>query len=267
MAAITSEKGITRRWAGVAVAAFTDIATDLLRTFRTPTDFEIDAGIKTKTTEGSNNLGEKALLDRYVDSVMPEMTLTVQGCNTELFGYQIGKEVAKITGSTEIITFRKQALTAQTPAVPIGGYGYDIAIDAVGARGGAKLGGGLSVGLTQQPWASFVPATPLTFAIGANGAFKFSNDLVAARAYVTIRVPAIVDIYSLSEINIGFMKADVVLRSSDDSISLINIPTFQINPEGAKIQAASDSTQIKGSIVTSGCVGYTVKDLERVLTC
>jgi hypothetical protein len=266
MATITSEKGITRRWAGVAVAAFTDLNTDLLRTFRTPTDFEIDAGIKTKTTEGSNNLGEKSLLDRYVDSVMPELTLTIAGSSTEIFGYQIGKEVVKITGSSEILTFRKQALQGQTLPVPIGGYGYDIAIDAV-SRGGARLGGDLSVGLTQQPWATFVPATLLSFAVGANGAFKFSNDLVTSRAYITVRVPAIVDVYSLSENNIGFMSADVVLRSSDDSVSRIFVPTFQINPEGAKIQAASDNTQIKGSIVTSGCVGYTIKDFARALTC
>lgn len=266
MATITSEKGITRRWAGVAVAAFTDLNTDLVRTFRTPTDFDIDAGIKTKTTEGSNNLGEKSLLDRYVDSVMPELTLTVAGSSTEIFGYQIGKEVIKVNGSTEILTFRKQAILAQTPAVAIGGYGKDIAIDAV-SRGGARLGGGLSVGLIQQPWASFVPANLLSFAVGADGAFKFSSDLVAARAYVTIRVPAIVDVYSLSEINIGFMYADVILRSSDDSVSRIFVPTFQINPEGAKIQAASDNTQIKGSIVTSGCVGYTIVDMQRALTC
>lgn len=266
MATITSEKGITRRWAGVAQATFRDLNTDLLRVFRAPTDFELDAGIKTKTTEGSNSLGEKALLDRYVDSVMPEMTLTLAGGNTELFGYQIGKEVVKVTGSTEIVIFGKPIMMAQTPPVPVGGYGYDVVVDAV-SRGSAKIGGGLSVGLIQQPWATFVPATPLSFAVGAQGAFKFSTDLVTGRANARIEVPAVVDVLSLSETDIGFMTARIVLRSSDTSGTNVDIPTFQINPEGAKIQAASDNIQIKGSIITNGCVGYKLRDFERSFTC
>lgn len=266
MATVTSEKGIARTWAGVAAASLKDQATDLRRVFRTPRDFELDLGVKTRTTDGSNPLGEKVLIDRFIDETKPEFMLTLSGANTEFFGLQSGREVVKITGSSELLTFRKQALTATTAAVPIGAYGYEILADAV-STAGAKLGGDLSVELTQQPFATFVPATALTFAVGAAGAFKFSTDLVTARAYIDVVVPATVDVQSLSETNIGFMDAQIVLRNSDDTVTLCHVPTIQVNAEGSKISASADSTVIKASVIITGCQGFTLKDYSNRLSC
>lgn len=266
MATVTSESGIARTWAGIASANLKDQATDLSRVFRTPSDFEIDLGIKTKTIDGSNSLAEKVEIERYVDENKPQFMLKIGGANTNLLGLQIGREIVAVTGSTELLNFRKQALVSPTPPVPVGGFGYEIAVDAI-ASGGAKLGGGLSVGLTQQPFATFVPTTLLSFAVGANGVFKFSNDLIAVRAYVNILVTAIVDVQSLSEINIGFIEARVVLRNSDDTVTLCHVPTIRINPEGAKISASAAETDIKGSVIVTGCQGFTLKDYANRLTC
>jgi hypothetical protein len=266
-AIVTSEDAITSTWAGIAYAQLINKATDVSQVFRTPSDFELDLGIKTKTIDGSDNLGQKTEIARYVDENKPQFMLKVGGCNLRLLGLQTNTEIVSITGSTEILLFRKQALVSPTPAVPLNGYGNEIVIDAVAASASAVLGGGLTVGLTQQPFATFVPATLLTFAVGANGVFKFSNDLVSSRAFINIRVPAIVDVQSYSENRSGLMEGRVTMRRSSGGVTLCHIPTIAINPEGAKISASSQETDIKGSVIVTGCQGFTLKDYANSLTC
>ena len=265
-AVITSEDALTRTWAGIAVAELIVKATDVSQVFRIPSEFEIDLGIKTKTIDGSNSLGEKVEIARYVDEQKPQFMLKIGGCNLRLLGLQTNREIASVTGSVEILSFRKQALVSPTPPVPLNGYGNEIAIDAVAASASATLGGGLTVGLTQQPFATFVPATLLSFAVGANGTFKFSNDLISSRAFINLRIPATIDIQSLSENQSGLMEARVVMRNSVGGVTMCHVPTIAINPEGAKI-GLSDQTEIKGSVIITGCQGYTLKDYTNALTC
>lgn len=266
-AIVTSEDALTTTWAGIPIAQLINKATDVSQVFRIPSDFELDLGIKTKTIEGSDALGQKTEIARYVDENKPQFMLKVGGCNLRLLGLQTNREIISITGSTEIIGFRKQALVSPTPPVPLNGYGNEIAIDAVAASASAILGGGLTVGLTQQPFATFVPATLLSFAVGANGTFKFSNDLVSSRAFINLRIPAIIDVQSYSENQSGLMEARVTMRKSSGGVTLCHVPTIAINPEGAKISASMTETDIKGSVIITGCQGYTLKDYANSLTC
>jgi hypothetical protein len=266
-AIVTSEDAITSTWAGIAYAQLINKATDVSQVFRTPSDFELDLGIKTKTIDGSDNLGQKTEIARYVDENKPQYMLKVGGCNLRLLGLQTNTEIVGITGSSEILLFRKQALVSPTPPIPLNGYGNEIVVDAVAASASAILNGGLTVGLTQQPFATFVPATLLSFAVGANGTFKFSNDLISARAFINIRVPATIDVQSYSENRSGLMESRVVMRRSSGGVTICHVPTLAINPEGAKIGSGMDSTDIKGSVIVTGCQGFTLKDYPSSLTC
>ena len=266
-AVVTSEDAITKTWAGIPSAQLINKATDVSQVFRLPSNFELDLGIKTKTIDGSNPLGEKVEISRYVDEQKPQFMLKVGGCNTRLLGLQTNRDIIAVTGSIEILTFRKQALVSPTGAIPLGGYGNEILIDAIGSTASATLGAGLTVGLTQQPFATFVPATLLSFAVGANGIFKFSNDLITSRAFINLRVPAIVDVQSYSENQSGLMEARIVMRNSDNTVTLCHVPTVAINAEGAKISADITDTDIKGSVIITGCQGFTLKDYQARLTC
>lgn len=266
-AVITSEAALTTTWAGIPFAQLINESTGVSEVFRTPSSFELDLGIKTKTIDGSDNLGQKTEIARYVDENKPQFMLKVGGCNLRLLGLQTNREIVAITGSTEVLLFRKQALISPTAPVPLNGYGYEIVVDAVAASASAILGGGLTVGLTQQPFATFVPATLLSFAVGANGVFKFSNDLISSRAFVNIRVPAVIDVQSYSENQSGLMHGRVVLRKSSGGVTLCDIPTIAINAEGAKVSGDSQDTDIKGSVIVTGCQGFTLKDYGSPLTC
>jgi hypothetical protein len=265
--AVTTEKGITQRIVNVIAVQMIGQETGLIQVLRTPKSMSLDTGIKTKTTEGVDPLGRKALVDRTTTDYMPTIDIVYDGTSLDFFRLSMGRRIDKITGDIIKLPIRRQALKSLYPAIAAGGLGYEIIADPV-VVASAKFSGGLSVPLAQQPFATFAAATILSFAIGAAGAIKFSDDLVAARAIVEMSIQATIDTSSMSERDLDFQQVRAIFRNSDETITLIDIPTVQINPEGAKFDSGSDSTTIKGSILSlGGCEPFTIKTASNRLTC
>jgi hypothetical protein len=266
--AITTEKAITKKFINILGVQLIDIATGLTNVLRTPSKMTIDYGFGTKTTMGIDGLGREALIDRVVNKAMAELEIEFGGDSMELLALRMGRSVSLRTGDNVILPFRRQALAASSAAIPTGGLGFDLIADPVGIAGSAKLGNALSVALVQQPFATFIGATPLSFAVGVAGAMKFSDDLVAARAIMELQLPCTVDTRQISEQDLGFMRLRCVIRNSDDSVTLVDCPTIQVNPEGTKLDPSAENSTFKASILTlGGCEGVIIKELARRLTC
>jgi hypothetical protein len=266
--AITTEKGITERLVNAVSVQFIGQETGLIQTIKTPSGFVIENGITTKTSDGVDLLGRVVLIDRYTEKVMPELTVTYAGANLEILALQQGKRTTKTTGDTIRLPIRRQASKGSFAGAITGDYGVDIAADPVGVLASAKLGGARSTALVQQPFATFNASTPLSFAIGAASALKFSDDLVAVKAIVELNVPAIVDTESIDEQDLDYQAVYGYYRMSNDSLGVCLAPTVQINPEGSKIDPSEDNTQVKASIlVVGGCKPYEYKRLLRKLAC
>jgi hypothetical protein len=267
MGFVTSEEGITREYAGCLALAVRIIATDEIIVFLTPDEVEVDFGLKTKSTNTSNPLGQMSEANRYTIENMPTAMFKIGANNTQNAALAANRGVEKVAASPEKVLIRKQATVGQTPPAPSGGLGFGILEDAV-TNASAHFGGDPSVPLVQQPWATFAPATPLSFAIGANSAIKFSTDLVTERAYVSLISTEIIDIVQMKFNDLGLTEWTIKMRNSDDTITKIFIPTIKINPEGAKVASKSDGIQVKGNIsITSGCAGYQIKDFKRKVFC
>jgi hypothetical protein len=265
--AVTTEKGITQRIVNVIAVQMIGQETGLIQVLRTPKSISLDTGIKTKTTEGVDPLGRKALVDRTVTDYMPTIDITYDGASLDFFRLSMGRRIEKITGDIIKLPIRRQALKALYPPIAIGGLGYEIVADPV-CTASAKFSGGLSVPLVQQNFATFIPTTILSFAIGAAGTIKFSDDLVNARAIVEMSIQATIDTQSMSERDLDFQAVRAIFRNSDETVTLLDIPTIQINPEGSKFDTGGDSTQVKGSILSlGGCEPFTIKTLSSRLTC
>jgi hypothetical protein len=266
--AVTTEKGITQRIVNVIAVQMIGQETGLIQVLRTPKSISLDTGIKTKTTEGVDPLGRKALVDRTVTDYMPTIDITYDGASLDFFRLSMGRRIEKITGDIIYLPIRRQALKASYPPIAIGGLGYEIVANPP-SRASAKFSGGLSVQLVQQPsFTAFVPTTILSYAIDAAGAIKFSDDLVNARAIVEMSIQATIDTQSMSERDLDFQAVRAIFRNSDETVTLLDIPTIQINPEGSKFDTGGDSTQVKGSILSlGGCEPFTIKTLSSRLTC
>lgn len=264
--AIQTEQGFTREFAGVIGGGVRIIATDEIIKFLTPDSFEIDLGIKTKAIDTSNSVGHQTEAYRYQTENKPTAMFKLGNANTQNVALAANRDIQKVTGSAEKVLIQKQALVAQTPPSPPDGLGYGIAVDAV-TNASAHMYGS-SVPLVQQPWASFNAATPLSYAVGLQGAIKFSTDLITARAYVSLISIENIDIEQMLFNSRGLTEWTFMLRNSDDTMTKVFIPTININPEGVKLSSKSEGQEIKGNIsITSGCAGYSVKDLKVKTFC
>jgi hypothetical protein len=267
--AITTESASTRQFVNVLGVQLTSIDTGLTEIIRTPNNFTIDFGFKTSKITGVNGLGQKCNLSTTTIEAMGMVEITVGKQDLRILALAMGRYVQKNTADNIILPFRRKALLASTPAIPAGGLGFDITADPVGLKGTAKLRDNLEVALVQQPYATFVPATPLSFAVGAAGAMKFSTDLLADRADIEMEVPYTVDTRSISEQSLGLMSLRALMRNSDDSVSMLHIPYLEIDPEGTKLDPGAENTTIKAPIFPLGgyCDGWKIFDLNRRLTC
>ncbi len=264
---VTSEDGFTRQFAGVLGVCVRVLATNEIFKFLTPDKAEVDFGLKTKAIMTSNPLGHKSEANRYLDENMPTAMFKIPSANTKTVALAANRGVQKVAASSEAIVIQKQATQSLFAAAPVGGLGNAIIVDAA-TNAAAALNGDPSVPLVQQPWASFAPAIPLSFAIGAGGAIKFSDDLVLDRAYVSLKSIENIDITQMLFTSLGLTEWLMLFRNSDDTITKIQIPTISINPEGAKAASDADGVEVKGNIaVTSGCAGYSIKDLARKTYC
>jgi hypothetical protein len=89
---------------------------------------------------------------------------------------------------------------------------------------------GTSVKLTRQTFGSFNPATPLSWAQGADMALRFSTDLVTDRRYVTYYVPyssTNMD-YLSSTIQANF-AADLFFIDTDQRVGHFKFPSITSN--------------------------------------
>ena len=267
--AVTTESASTRQFVNVLGVQLTSIDTGLTQIIRTPNNFTIDFGFKSTKITGVNGLGQKCNLSTTVNEATGMVEITVGKSDVRILALAMGRFVQANTADNIILPFRRKALLASTPAIPAGGLGFEITADPVGLTGTAKLLDGVEQLLTQQPFATFIPATPLSFAVGAAGAIKFSNDLVAARADTELQIPCTVDTRSISEQSLGLMSLRALMRNSDDSVSLIHIPYLEIDPEGTKLDPGAENTTIKAPIFPLGgyCDGWKILDVSRRLTC
>lgn len=264
---ITTEKGINSRIVNVVGVQMQGQETGLIQVIRTPKSIVLDAGIKTKMTQAVDPLGRLGTVDRFVTDFDPMLEINMDGTGYELFRIGMNRRTVADLSDLIQIPIRRQVLKASYDALPVGSYGSTLLADAV-ATGSAKFSGGTSVALVQQPFTTFVPATPTSFAIGASGALKFSTDLVTARAIVELSVSTLMSTESMSEQDLDYQKVTILCRNTDDSLTYLYIPNFQINPEGSKIDSAGDTHQIKGSILSiGGCEPFTIKNLPARLAC
>lgn len=152
-----------------------------------PSNGKYITGITETEITSVNCLGEKIVSDTYVNERKPIVDFTYGGKTKEVLSAFFGLELANGTKATAY---------AKTIEVISGSY----AASASGYNGNGApanqtesyayyIDAGIAKPLTRQTFGSFNSATPNSWASGVDGALLFSDDVVAARQYVTFYVP------------------------------------------------------------------------------
>lgn len=119
----------------------------------------------------------------------PAFQLDYSAKTPELIGLKLNRRFAPPASTTQYVVRNKFRVpsTGTVAAVASGTFGFGISADPVGAIGSYMNEYGVTAALTYDAFADDITASPTTFAIGANGALKFSNDL--KNGQVSIKYP------------------------------------------------------------------------------
>lgn len=166
--------------------------------------------------------------------------------------------------------FIRQVGSATYPAQASGFQGFGAVADDPNVVGYANDGGVLTA-LTRQPFATFVPATANSFAIGANAALKFSDDLAAAKRSVGVTIPYPYTAGASLGAPMPNFEANIIGVTNDNVDGLRRM--FQIFLSNATVDLSQSGTLTSGnssqiSIVDlSGSCSLNIRYLKEQPSC
>ena len=218
---------------------------------------------------GNDSLGRETNIGNYMTGFKPVLTLNYSGEYLDLNALKKGRKIQTTTFDDLILPKEMQVTKADYLGTTTGKVGFGIPEDAVTAA--STMSEALeSVELEQQPFASFDPSTPNSFAIGENFARKFSTDLVARRAFVHLETPLPTGKSAryLSEETVGPQKIEILAKSTNDTVTLVRIPSATIDPSGTGFDPKADAVDIVFDLSGLGvCDPYSIYELTDTIYC
>jgi hypothetical protein len=242
-------QALNKSYKGVSQISLTRLDDNVTFAFPSPETFSISSNIEEKIQMTRNEFGEKVRGGTFKMGEMPELSISYGYVQPEMIAFRLGQRLAEGTVDTEI---PRQVIAADSiPADATGGLYFGIAADPATAIASIIVDS-ISVPLTRQPFATFAPATPLSYAVGANGALLFSTDLVAAKESVTLVLPITgATVASISDLLVGPLAIKAKLVDSTNGVTLISIPNATVNLSGANFSFGSDENSEIGFYVNS----------------
>lgn len=261
---------LTFQFVSSTLVTVRDLKEDLVYNWKAPNNITINPNRQTRKTTRRNPLGESITDDIIQQGSDPTATLTYSGYNFEMLAFSMGKQVE--TGSYDLAQpIQMQVKAATYPAKTTGQIGFGIVADADTYASKTDTSPTVvkkSVPLTQQPFATFTGTTDNSFAIGANGALKFSDDLVEDKAFVTLSVKRTITGNSFGE-TLNPHEISGLVVGTDRRIMFLYIPEVIIDPSQGQFDPSSEQLQIPMQIIQplDWCDPFKLVDTNELVAC
>ncbi|MFN6560035.1 MAG: hypothetical protein RMY28_009525 [Nostoc sp. ChiSLP01] len=265
---MSSERDYIRKWAGVLGLTITDDETGVVRAGRLPSNAIIEDNADIEKITGTDSLGRETNVGNNERAFKPVLTLTYSGANIDLYALQRGRKVTRASFDTLVLPKEMKIKKASYAGAAAGKVGYGIVKDV--ATKASIIETDLDIlALTQQPYDTFNAGTPNSFAVGDNFARKFSTDLVTAQSLVHIKVPLpSISARTISEDTLGPQSINMLVKSTNDTVTLVEVPSAQIDPSGSRFDPKAENIEIKFDL--SGlavCEPYRIYELASTVYC
>lgn len=251
---------------GVADLKMRRLADGILLNTPVPQTFRVENGIEQTIQMTKNGQGESTRSNNYIKGRMPTLSIAFSHMNPELLAFRIGNyfETMTVTDMALPYTIRVDKNNFP-PATSSNKLGFTIVADEPSVASATV--DHISTPLTQQDFASFAPATPMSFAIGDAGAMKFSDDLVAAVATVSVEIPYTVTGLGIGSTIVGPHKVTAKIIGNDNEVVLFQAPNVTVNFDGSGIDVGADTLEIPLFINNSGCQPYRMLFTGQYVSC
>jgi hypothetical protein len=259
---------LNRSFKGISELSITRLNDNVTYSFPSPSNFTLNPTIGEKIQMIRNAVGEKDFGSSYTISKSAELTVTYDYMSSELVSFRLGNQLATGTFATAIPR-QILATNALVPADVLGGLYFGVVADAV--TSGSIVKAGISTALTQQPFATFSSATLNSFAIGANGAVKISDNLVTAGQIITLVIPITGLVGAgISDLLVGPVAIRAKLVDSLNQLTLFEAKNASINLGSANFSfdgEGSSELAFRLAPIPGACSSFNLINLGITVNC
>lgn len=240
----------TRTFVGISNLLLQRQSDGVIFSWPQPETFVLNTGITEVIQNGRDALGRKVRTNTYVSEEMPELTIQYQYMHPELISFQVGKQM--VLGTFDTFIPRSLVVRQAEYAAAATGFLFDGVLASEAEAAGALIGAaasytddnGISVALTRQAFSTFNAATDDSFAVGDDGALKFSTNLVTASTLVTMLIPAPVTGARISETLVGPMRLFATMVDTNSKVSIFEAPNVSANLSGRSVDVGGGSMEL-----------------------
>lgn len=246
---------------------------DVIFNLAKPMGAVLSPNIEVRNTSSRDARGNMSRLNTYSTSENATLQLTYGVAQMELYAIQTGYMTTSGTFTMQLVRNLTVPQLGTIPAVLTGFVGKGIVSDIgltvpAGTRRVTMASYtnalGVSVDLEQVAFSPTAYATADQFGVGADGAYTFSTNLIGQT--VTVMHPYTIPAKTLGGELIGEVEINFTITSSDESMTVVNIPSAIINPAGATMDASAESTAITFDLLVGNeCRAYRLLDLGSLI--
>ena len=237
----------------------------------TPGTAELDPGIEQTLNEERSELGEIVINSTTIDAQRPIVSVTMPGMTPTLLALRLGR---KLETSTEPWAVEKRKRLTATNNTFVGAAsgqeGFGMVADQTTSYGWVLSGLGIPTALTRQTHASFDPAiTADSFSQGANGAYKFSENLIGNDIYYSFPLPG-QSVLQIGETPLSLLQVNFTIIMEDLTLFRIEIPSCSIDLAGSgtiPLGAGEVPLQIRPTYDGSTCTPILYKWIGQGRAC
>jgi hypothetical protein len=265
MAITVSVSGLNAVYKGISTLKLHDVTNDILYNWSTPLSASLETNIETRDITSRDKTGKMSRVNVVETGAMPMLNLSYSSWKAPKFIAATGYQEELGTFSMSYVNDFRVPVGGVISAVTSGFYGYEIVEDAVAYA--SYDDNGSSIQITQVNYATFNAATDDTFAVGDNGEFKFSTNLVGA--YVSVKVDVTVDGVGYGSGLTGEFEIDYTVVDYQNKITYVKIYNAVIDVTGKSYNPESETIDINFKLLTGGseCLAYKIVDSEGRVKC
>jgi hypothetical protein len=260
-------KGITD------IAVFdTGVSPKVAYMIETPTAAELDLGIEEQLNETTSQLGEIVIESSFITAQRPIISMTLPSGSPTATALRVGRRLQTATGKTVAVEkrIRLTATNNTKLAAATGQEGFGMTADQAGSQAWVLSGLGIPVALTRVAHASLDPAvTPNSFSQGADGAYKFSTNLIGSDVFYSFPLTN-QNVLEIGESNLDQLEINFTAVMRDLNLFRLGIPSASVDFAGSgniPLGPGELNMQMRVTFDGSTCTPITYTWLGQLRAC
>ncbi len=259
-----------RTYVGISSLLMKRKTDGVVLTWPVPNTFVLNTNIEQRVQESRNAQGRRVRSGSYVAGETPDLTVSYSYIQPEMISFNTGNEQASGTFGTFVP--RLLEVDRAEYAGDAAGFLFEGVTEDDANSSASVTRDGISTALTRQPYASFDGASPAnddSFALGADGALKFSDNLVTAGDVVAVLIPHSVTGIRLSDVLVGPHELYATLVDTRNKVSIFEATNVTPNLEGRSIDFGSEGMEISLFLNNppGTCRSYNIINTELSVLC